>query len=393
MNHAPPFRVLHVITRLIVGGAQEATMLTAQLLDKSIWDVHIVSGSQTGPEGSYVDEVRRRGIPLCILPELVREINVRKDLIAFWKLYRLIKDGNYDIVHTHSSKAGILARWAARKAAVPIILHSVHGWGHHHYQHPMVRRYYLMLERAAARISHRLIAVSTPVIDKGQADRIASLEKFTLIRSGIELGRFSRRQQPADELRRQLGIPEKASVIGTVTRLSKQKAPLDFVAAAKHIHRDMPDTHFVIGGDGPLRKEVEKAIADSGIRQRFHLTGIRHDVPEIISSFDIFVLTSLWEGLPRVIPQAMAVGCPVVATAVDGNPEIVRDGETGILVPPSSPEHIARAVLYLINNPPEAHRLSCNASKLVDEFSVDKMVEEHDRLYQTLIFQKYKMKA
>jgi glycosyltransferase involved in cell wall biosynthesis len=378
-------RVLHVITRLIVGGAQENTMLTAALLDPDRYAVDVVSGPQTGSEGSLISEVRARGIRLTVLPTLVREVNPLKDALALGALVRLIRHGGYDIVHTHSSKAGILGRWAARLAGVPTIVHTVHGWGHHDRQHPLVRRLYILLEQGTQRITDRLIVVSPRNIQKGLADGIATPEKYVTIRSGIELARFQRPARPREAVRAELGIPLGAAVVGTVTRLSPQKAPLDFVAAAAQVAAHRQDVHFVIVGDGPLRADVEARVVASGLAERVHLTGLRRDVADLMHSFDVFALTSLWEGLPRVLPQAMAAGLPIVATGVDGNAEAVRDGVNGLLTPPGDPHAMATALLQLLEGPALSERMGQAGQVRAVEFDVHEMVSDIAALYETLL--------
>ena len=308
-------RVLHVITRLIVGGAQENTMLTAALLAPARYAVDVVSGPQTGPEGSLIPEVRARGIRLTILPSLVREVNPARDVAALVALTRLIRRGRYDVVHTHSSKAGILGRWAAYRAGAPVIVHTVHGWGHHDRQRPLVRWFYVLLERATQRITDRLIVVSPRNTQKGLADGIATPDKYVTIRSGIELERFRQPSRPRADVRAELGIPPGAAVVGTVTRLSPQKAPLDFVATAAQVAARRQGVHFVIVGDGPLRAEVEAQVAALGLTGRVHLTGLRRDVPDLMHGFDVFVLSSLWEGLPRALKAVMCGRAPWQARA------------------------------------------------------------------------------
>ncbi|RLC71029.1 MAG: glycosyltransferase family 1 protein [Chloroflexi bacterium] len=378
-------KVLHIITRLIVGGAQENTMLTAVLLDPSRCAVDVVSGPQTGSEGSLIEEFRTRDIPLTIEPALVREINPLKDLLALFRLTRFIRRGRYTIVHTHSSKAGILGRWAAYLAGTPIIVHTVHGWGHHDRQSPLVRRSYILLERVTQRITDKLIVVSPRNIEKGLADGIGTPEKYITIRSGIELDRFRRPSRSREDVRAELGIPVDSAVVGTVTRLSPQKAPLDFLDAAAHVAAQQPNVHFVIVGDGPLRADVEAQVVTLKLTERIHLTGLRRDVPDLLHSFDIFALSSLWEGLPRVLPQAMAAGLPIVATAVDGNAEAVTDGVNGLLTPPGDPQAMAAALLRLLDNP-SLHRKMGEAGRTrADEFGARKMVSDIAALYEKLL--------
>ncbi len=377
--------VLHVITRLIVGGAQENTMLTAALLAPDRYAVDVLSGPQTGSEGSLIGHVRARGVPLTIEPALVRQIAPLKDMLALLRLARFIRRGHYAIVHTHSSKAGILGRWAAWLAGTPIILHTVHGWGHHERQHPLVRRFYILLERATAHITAKLIVVSPLNTAKGLADRIGVPEQYVTIRSGIELDRFLHPTRSRETVREELGIPPDAPVVGTVTRLSPQKAPLDFVSAVAGVAKKRPDVHFVVVGDGPLRAEVETHIAALGLTGRVHLTGLRHDVPDLMHSFDLFALSSLWEGLPRVLPQAMAAGLPIVATAVDGNAEAVTDEVNGLLTPPGDPQALAEALLRLLQDPSLARRMGEAGQAGAAEFSAHKMVGDIAALYETLL--------
>jgi len=378
-------KVLQVITRLIVGGAQETVMLVAAMLDPARFDVHVLSGPQTGSEGSLQEQVRERGIPLTIEPALVREINPAKDLLALARLARFIRRGRYDVVHTNSSKAGILGRWAAWLAGAPIIVHTIHGWGHHDRQHPLVRRSYILLEQVTQRITDRLVVVSPRNIEKGLADGIATPAKYVTVRSGIELDRFRRPARPREAVRAELSIPADAPVVGTVTRLSPQKAPLDFVETAAQVVARRPGVHFIVVGDGPLRAGVEARIAVLGLASCVHLTGLRRDVPDLLHSFDVFALSSLWEGLPRVLSQAMAAGLAVVATAVDGNAEAVEDGVNGLLAPPGDPQAMAAALLRLLDDPALAAQMGAAGRERAEEFGARKMVEDIAALYEVLL--------
>lgn len=380
-----PIKVLHPITRLIIGGAQENTMLTAHLLNKAVWDVTVVSGPQTGSEGSLIETVQEREIALILEPTLVREVNPVKDFLALVRLTQLIRRGKYTIVHTHSSKAGILGRWAAKLAGVPVIVHTVHGWGHHDRQHPLVRAYYILLEKITLPITDKLIAVTSKDIDKGLRDGIGKADHYTVIRSGIELNRFGHPQVPREETRAAWGIPQDATVIGSVTRLSPQKAPLDFVRAAALVAQRYPATYFMLVGDGPLRAEVEQLAAELGIADRLVLTGLRRDVPELLAAFDIFALSSLWEGLPRVLPQAMASALPVVATACDGSAEAIEDGVNGFLVPPGEPTVLAERLCRLLEQPGLTKQMGAAGYARVQEFSDRGMVNAIAALYAELL--------
>lgn len=381
-------RVLHPITRLIVGGAQENTVLTVEMLDKADWDAAIIAGPQTGSEGSLIETAQERGLALTIDDSLVREVNPIKDLLAVFRLARFIKQGGYTIVHTHSSKTGIVGRWAAKLAGAPIIIHTVHGWAHHDRQHPLVRAYYILLEKLTLPITDKLIAVTGKDIEKGLRDGIGQPENYLVIRSGIEMDRFGQPQVNRQVTRATWGIPLEAQLIGTVTRLSPQKAPLDFVRAAAQVARTHPKAWFMMVGDGPLRADVEKLARELGIADRLVLTGLRRDVPELMAAFDIFALSSLWEGLPRVIPQAMATDLPVVATACDGSAEAVEDGVTGFLVPPGQPDQLAQRLSQLLDDPDLASQMGETGLERAQEFDVQRMVTQIDSLYRELLAEK-----
>jgi len=381
-------RVLHPITRLIVGGAQENTMLTAALLDPARYETSILAGPQTGPEGEIISEVRARGIPLTVLPELVREINPVKDLLALAKLTTFMRRGQYHVVHTHSSKAGILGRVAARLAGVPVIVHTVHGWGFYDGQHPAVRVLYIALEKLADRCCDRLIVVSRLNADKGLAVGISRPEKYVTIYSGINVAKYARPTVDRPTMRAVLGIPADAPVVGTVGRLSPQKAPLDWIHAAAVVAQAVPEARFVYVGDGPLRPAVEALITELGLTDRVILAGLRRDVPNMLATFDVFALSSRWEGLPRVIPQAMAAGVPLVCTRVDGAMEAIADGVTGLLVPPAQPRALGAAIVSLLRDPARAQRLAAAGRCRAADFGVHKMVADIDALYQALLAQK-----
>ena len=297
----------------------------------------------------------------------------------------MMKGGRYDIVHTHSSKAGVLGRLAAKSVGVPIILHTVHGWSFHERMIPRQRSFYVALEKIAAWAGDHMIVVSPKDIDKGLAQGIGKRSDYTLIRSGIELDRFGYPNLPPTQVRQSLGIPLDAPVVGSVTRLSPQKAPLDLVASFAKIARNAPDVYFVIVGDGDMRTEVEAKLNAAGIRQQTILTGLRRDIPELLATFDIFVLSSLWEGLPRVLPQAMATGLPIVCTAADGSAEAVEDGVNGFLTPPGQPQVIAKKTQELLQDKPLRRKMGVAGKAKAPEFGARKMVKEIDALYQTLL--------
>lgn len=379
----PPVRVLHPITRLIVGGAQENTLYTAERLDPARFDVTVVCGPQAGPEGSLLQEARDRGIALCVLPDLVRQVSPLRDLRALMALRRMLRTGGFTIVHTHSSKAGVLGRVAALLAGTPIVVHTVHGWSFHDHMPPLTRWTYILLERACARFTHALVAVAEGDVAKGLAAGIGVPGQYRVIRSAIPLAEFEPDRADRVKVRAALGIPAGAPVIGNVGRFSTQKDPLAWIAVAARVAARNPDVRFLLVGDGPLRPQVEAALDAAGIRERTVLTGLRRDVPDLLAAMDIFLLTSQWEGLPRVLPQAMAMRLPVVATRADGSAEAVEDGVTGYLCAPGDTDALADRCLRLLQDPQRRDEMGAHGrERALSGFDLQGMLTAITDLYE-----------
>ncbi|GAB4227736.1 MAG: glycosyltransferase family 4 protein [Acidobacteriota bacterium] len=376
--------VCHVITRLELGGAQQNTLYTCAHLDRQRFAVQLVSG----PGGLLDDEARRLpDVTYEQCPALHREVRPGRDVRAYRDLVRRLRRLAPEIVHTHSSKAGILGRLAARRAGVPVIVHSVHGWGFTPTQPWPVRRAFVLAERLVARVTDRFIAVSRANVERGVAEGIAPRDRFTVIRSGIEIGRFRRAADSGEgeALRCEIGVPQDAPLAGMVACLKPQKAPVDFVRLAARVASDVPDARFLLAGDGVLRGEVERAVREAGLGGRLHLLGWRRDTERVIAACDVLVLTSRHEGLPRVVPEAMAAGRPVVATAVDGTPEAVSPGETGFLREPGDVDGLAADVARLLRDPALRARLGAAARARVAEWDIDAMVRAQERLYGEML--------
>ncbi len=383
-----PARVYHVITRMIVGGAQENTLYTCALLDKQRYQTRLISGAQTGSEGSLLEETRTHGIDLLVLNDLVRQIHPLKDLRALIQLYRLFRQNQVHIVHTHSSKAGILGRLAARLAHVPIIVHTVHGWSFHEHMSPVMRHIYILLERWMARFTHALIVVAQQDTFKGLAAHIGEKRQYQLIRSAIPLEIFDVRRYHRDAIRKELDIPIHTLVVGNVGRFSAQKNPLTWIQTAAEIARKNQETFFLLVGDGPLRPQVEARLRDLGLQDRTRLTGLRRDVPRMLAAMDIFLLTSLWEGLPRVLPQALAMGLPIVAHRIDGISDIVEHGVNGYLCPPDDINALSQSCLTLIENASLRQQMAERARASVrKDFDLRTMIAQIDQLYERLLSQ------
>jgi glycosyltransferase involved in cell wall biosynthesis len=375
-------RVLHVITRMIVGGAQENTMLSCALMDPHRFECTLLTGPETGVEGELHTEARDRGIRVIVEPHLVRRLSPWHDMLATLKLWR--DPAWRDIVHTHSSKAGVVGRIAARLAGVRVIVHTAHGWGFNRHQPWHIYWLYVWLERVCARFSAALVVVGTPNRDAGLALGIGRSEQYRLIRSGIEITAFRDVKIRRDQARGRLVLPCESFVIGSVGRLGAQKAPLDLLAAFVPVANARPEARLVFVGDGPQRGELEAAVALHGLEDRVHLAGLRRDVPELLRAFDVFALASRWEGLPRVFPQAMAAGLPIVATLVDGAPDAITPGENGWLVEVGDTAAMADRLHAFAIDPETARRMGAAGRARVDEFSAQRMVQELADLYSQL---------
>ena len=371
-----------MITRLIVGGAQENTLASVvELRRRGRFAADLVLGPTRGPEGTLVPEARRHGVEPRLVRSLRRAVNPLLDPGALAALAALFRRGRYQVVHTHSSKAGILGRVAARLAGVPVVVHTVHGWGFNDRRPALVNRAFTAAERWCAGFTDALVTVTPRDTESGLALGIGRPALYTTIRSGIDVARFRTPRRPRAELRAELGLPAEAPVVVSVMRLVPQKAPLDFIAAAGRLLRDVPEARVLIVGDGPLRQLVETRCRVLGIRDRVVFTGLRTDVPELLAASDVLALSSLWEGLPRVIPQAMAAGLPVVATAVAGNAEAVADGVTGMLVPPHDPPALGAALAALATDGGRARTMGAAGRARAAEYSVRRMVDDLEALY------------
>ncbi|HEV8702724.1 MAG TPA: glycosyltransferase family 4 protein [Candidatus Polarisedimenticolia bacterium] len=375
-------RVCHVITRLELGGAQDNTLYTVSHLGAPF-----VPSLLCGPGGILDEEASRLGVPVRFVPSLQRPIRPHRDLAALVHLHRLFREMRPDIVHTHSSKAGVVGRLAARLAGVPHVVHTIHGFGFHAGQPWPIRRALVGAERLAARATSHFIAVSRANLETGIALGLFARDRVTLIRSGVHLEAFEEatrggaRREARDALRRQLGVAPDAPLIGMIACLKPQKSPRTFVEVAARVVRQAPRAVFVLAGDGELRRELERRIRDLNLSAGVRLLGWRRDVPRLMAGLDVLLHTSLWEGLPRVLPEAIAASVPIVATGVDGTRDILRDGETGIVCAPLDAEGMASGVLRLLDDRHLASALARRARAVLPEFDMDGMVRAQERLY------------
>lgn len=380
-------KAVHIITKMELGGAQQNTLFTVTHLHSDEFHPYLLAG----PGGELLDEAR--AVPrFHLVPDLVREIRPLSDIRAFFHIRNLLEKIKAEepadaplIVHTHSSKAGILGRLAAASAGIPVIIHSIHGYGFHCRQAAPLRWFYILLERLIGRCTTFFIAVAQANIEKGIGLKLFARDRVRLIRSGIDIRHFAKPRVPRAALRRQLGIPPDCPLVIMVACLKPQKAPLDYVRVCSRIAARLPQAHFLLAGDGQLRRAVEQEVRAAGLSEKFHLLGWQPDIASLLQASDTLVLTSLWEGLPRVIPQAMSAGLPVVVTRVDGSPEAVRENESGFVLEPGDLDGIAEKALCLLENPEKARQMGLAGRAGVAEFDIFTMVAEQEALYRELL--------
>lgn len=388
MSNTEPIRVLHIITRLIVGGAQENTLLSVEGLDgRDGYEVTLLTGVDFGPEGDLLDRARKT-TRLVVLPELARKINPAADIKALLKLYRLIRKGRYHIVHTHSSKAGVLGRIAAKMAGTPIIVHTLHSLVFHEYQPWVVNKLWRAIKKFCAPMTDHFISVSSIISEKAIRAGIARPEKFTTIYSGMELDWFLNAQVDPAAVRREFGIPDGALVVGKIARLFDLKGHDQLMDAAPAIVARHPGVRFFLIGDGVLYDHLVERARRAGILDNFVFAGLvaRERIPEMISAMDVVVHTSLREGLARVLPQALAMGKPCVSFNIDGAPEVVIPDETGYLVEPGDAVGLTEAISRLLGDSDLRARMGAAGRRKVDPaFRAETMVEQISDIYQMLV--------
>ena len=373
-------KVLHAITMLEFGGAQRNTLDTVTSLDRREFAVALACADA----GELLPEARNLAdLDLFELRRMRREVRPWSDLRAYFELRGVIRRFRPDIVHTHSSKAGVLGRLAARRERVPVVIHSVHGFGFGPHQSLPVRWAFLSAEKAAARRTDAFITVSRRNLQDGTRLGLFTKEQACVIRSGIDLAAF-RAHAGGSRVRAEFGVPAGAPLVVQVACFKPQKAPERFVAAAAGLARRFPDAHFLLVGDGELRNALERKRRAAGLEGRLHLPGWRRDIPAVLDAATVVTLTSRFEGLPRALVESLAAGVPVVAMAVDGVGEVVRDGENGYLVADGDVEGLVARVAAVLGDPELRERLAGAADRGLGEFERDTMVRQQEGLYREL---------
>ncbi len=343
-------RIIHVITRLIVGGAQENTLLSCEGQHDRGHDVTLITGPSLGPEGSLMERAQRYGYRVEIVDEMRRSILPMKDFRTYHRLVQRFRELKPDVVHTHSSKAGIVGRWAADRTKVPAIIHTIHGLAFTASTSRIVNNVYKILERQAAPLTSKIVCVADAMRDQSLAANIGTREQYVTVHSGMETGPFIHPPVPRDAMRKQLGIEPHHVVVGTIARLFHLKGHDDLLDLAPDLCHRFPSLQFLWVGDGLLRAAFERRIAEMKLSDRFILTGLvpPSRVPELTNAMDIVVHPSRREGLARAIVQGQLARCPVIAYDIDGNREGLIEGETGFALPPFDQRQLGEMLGMLV---------------------------------------------
>ncbi len=382
-------RVVRIIARLNVGGPAIHATLLADRLDPARFRTTLVTGAEAASEGNYLSLHGGGPRDLVQIPELGREISGARDLGSLRALMGVIRRERPHVVHTHAAKAGALGRVAAALCRVPVVVHTYHGHVLRGYFSPRKEQVYRGIERALARVTDELIAV-TPRVRQELLDMgIGRPDRFSVVPLGFDLERFADAAAHRGELRSELGVPAEAPMVGIVARLVPIKAHEVFFAAARRLHAARPDMRFVVVGDGERRAELEQLVTTSGLQGVTHMLGWRADLARIYADLDVVALTSRNEGSPVALIEAMACGRPVVSTRVGGVPDVVRDGETGWLVDMDDADALAERVMDVLDLPDRGAEVAAAARRAVhDTYGADRLVGDVEALYDRLLRRK-----
>ncbi|MCA9162120.1 MAG: glycosyltransferase family 4 protein [Planctomycetales bacterium] len=382
-------RVAHIITRMIVGGAQENTLFNCLDLRRMFGDeVLLITGPETGPEGDLIQQGRAGELPVRYVASLQRAIQPTRDWAALRELKRVLREFRPDVVHTHSAKGGMLGRMAAHAVGVPAIIHTVHGAPFHPYQRAAARELFRQCERYAARRCHRLVSVAEAMTDMLVDAGVAPRDKFVTVYSGMDVEPLLAADSHRQRVREELGYRDEHVVVGKIARLFHLKGHEYVIDAARLVAEACPQVRFLFVGDGILRRPLEDRIAAAGLSDRFQFTGLvpPSRIPELIGAMDVLVHASLREGLARALPQALIAGRPAVSYDVDGAREVVLPGETGFLLPPKSIEPMANALIELAGDESLRRGLGQGGrDRFTEQFRHEHMTRELRKLYETVL--------
>jgi glycosyltransferase involved in cell wall biosynthesis len=359
--------------------------LICSRLNPEFYDITLVTGLTKHPSKKTKEFLGSNLRKVVFIPELKRNINPISDLAAFIRLYFLFLREKFDIVHTHTAKAGALARIAAFLSVKSIIVYTPHGLTCYGYFGPLGSKLVLILEKLLARITDRIAVLSKGEKEDFEKFKISSAVKISVITSGIDLDEYNI-DTDAEGKKRGFGIKEGEFTVGMIARLETVKGPSYFIEAAPFILSTIKNVKFLVIGDGELRDKLKILCEELGVADKFIFTGWREDIREILRILDVVVLVSLNEAIGRIILEAGSCAKPVVATAVGGIPSVIEDRKTGILVPPKSPQKIAQAVIELLADANKRQEMGrCAKEQVRANFGIEKMMRDFDDLYKGLL--------
>jgi glycosyltransferase involved in cell wall biosynthesis len=381
-------RIVHIITRLILGGAQENTLLTVEgLHHRHREDVTLITGPAEGPEGDLFGRAEKRGLKVQLMPELIRAVRPRVDWRAYCALRASFRRLRPDVVHTHSSKAGIIGRAAAWDERVPAIVHTIHGLPFGPSEKAWNNQLYIRAERWAARRCHKIVSVCDAMTEQALAAGVGHPDLYLTVYSGMEVEDFLHPSRSRDEVRAELGLATDEVAFATVARLFERKGHEDILAAAPEILKTNPKVRFVWIGSGILREKLEAEATRLGVRHAIVFTGLvpTGRIPELLNAVDAVVHPSLREGLARVLPQGLITGRPVISYDVDGAREVCLP-ETGVLLPPRDIAGLTQAILRLASDRDLRHRMGQDGRRrFADQFRHETMTDKLHSLYVDLL--------
>ncbi len=385
----PTVRILRIIARLNIGGPAIHVTLLSEKLGAPLYESTLLTGSVAADEGDMMYYAEQHGVTPIIMPELGREISPIRDLMTIWKVYRVIRALNPHVVHTHTSKAGFVGRIAAKLAGVPVIVHTFHGHVFRGYFSPFVTQIFINLERITARMSDTVITL-TEGLRRELADeyRIIRRARITVLPLGLDLQRFADTPRKQGVFRASLNIPPDAPLIGIVGRLAPVKNHALFLRAAALIAKTIPAARFVIVGDGKLRAELETQIDALGLRACVQITGWIAETAPVYSDLDVLAISSVNEGTPVTVIEALAAGCPVVTTNVGGLSDLLDGGALGALVPSENVEALAHALIDAVQSPPDNAEIARAQTLMLDRYGIERLVSDMDNLYRALLAKK-----
>lgn len=379
-------RVLQVLQHAALGGGTLVAMTLAERLDRDRYDVTIATGRDAGTEGSLLDEMRARGLRVVTLQHMSRAPGPKRDARAAWELGRLLASQRPEIVHTHGSKPKLLLPVAAQIGPAPIRIAHLHGWEWQPARHALEAAAFTAEARLVAEAYHAMIATSHATRQDGLDRGVGHPAQYEVVHPSIDPVQFAPRGHAAlrRQVRDELGLARDAFVVASVLRLVPQKAPEVLIRAAV-MAAARPDIRWLVVGGGPLEPQVRELIDGLGLSERVRLLGPRRDVPRLLQACDAFALSSAWEPFGLVYLEAAAAGLPVVGTRVDGTPEAVADGETGILVPPGRPDLLAAAIMRIASDHGLARAMGAAGVAHVQRFEHDRFVREVAAIYDRLL--------